>query len=235
MMKPHGVGMTTRFGALLIAVVCSTGTAHAAVLCARARNDGTLGGTVRIREVCRSREVQLAPEDVGFCCEASSTTSTTGAAPTSTTPTSSAPTTSGPTTSTPTTTTPSTTTVAAHCGNNVVEAGEACDCGIPPCGPSGANNGPPNRGGCPIQSDGVWTFCAQDCSACQPGPRCGDGVVQPGDACDYYAGNVNDNCAPGSVCFDTVPCECSCANAGGICIHGTSCCAGLTCNNGVCQ
>jgi hypothetical protein len=54
--------------------------AAAAVLCAKPRKGGVFNGSVKIRETCRPGETQLAPEDVGFCCNqepvTTSTTST---------------------------------------------------------------------------------------------------------------------------------------------------------------
>lgn len=51
--------------------------AHGAVLCVRPTRSGTLNGTVRVRAACKPNEVQLSPQDVGFCCETSVTTTTT--------------------------------------------------------------------------------------------------------------------------------------------------------------
>jgi hypothetical protein len=64
---------------LIAAVVVSMALAEsstAAVLCTKPHKGGRLDGTVKIRDACRPGEIQLAPEDVGFCCTASSTTST---------------------------------------------------------------------------------------------------------------------------------------------------------------
>jgi hypothetical protein len=49
----------------------------AAVLCTKPRKDGRLNGSVKIRDVCKPNERAIAPEDVGFCCDGPSTTSTT--------------------------------------------------------------------------------------------------------------------------------------------------------------
>jgi hypothetical protein len=74
-------------GALTAVLVFMSGAANAAVLCAKQRSDGTFSASVKIREGCRAKEVQLAPQDVGFCCSATTTsTSTTSlACPTTTT------------------------------------------------------------------------------------------------------------------------------------------------------
>jgi len=47
-----------RTGLLLVALVV-TGTAHAAILCARPRSDGTFSTTVKLREACKGNEVEL--------------------------------------------------------------------------------------------------------------------------------------------------------------------------------
>ena len=205
-------------------------TANAAVLCATTRRDGTFNSSVKVREACRPKEVQLAivgQPPVIIEPQASSTTST-SAAPTTTSPT--------PTT-TPTTTLATTTTIGGGvCGNNVIEGGEVCDCGIPPCEP--VRYGPfsgVNQGGCPNGAGGSATYCASDCSACLPAPRCGNGSLEAGDTCDWLGGSSADNCAPGSLCQDTVPCECSCAGVGQSCLQQTACCGALTCVSGVCQ
>ncbi len=82
--------MTTRVvgvWGLAAALLFAPNAANAAVLCAKQRSDGTFSSSVKIREVCRAKEVQLAPQDVGFCCSATttSTTSTSLACPTTTT------------------------------------------------------------------------------------------------------------------------------------------------------
>jgi hypothetical protein len=43
----------------LLAALLATGTAQAAMLCARPRADGTFSATVKIREACRPNEVEL--------------------------------------------------------------------------------------------------------------------------------------------------------------------------------
>ena len=71
--------------ALACAALVISGTiAEAAVLCAKQKKDGTFSTTVKIREICKPSETQLAPENVGFCC-GSSTTTTTAVCPTTTT------------------------------------------------------------------------------------------------------------------------------------------------------
>ena len=45
--------------ALLLVAVMLTGTAHAAMLCARPRSDGTFSTTVKLREACKGNEVEI--------------------------------------------------------------------------------------------------------------------------------------------------------------------------------
>lgn len=55
------------FGVLAaVEVVVHVTSAHAAVLCARRRADGTLNSSVRIREGCRPSEAQLDPAALGL-------------------------------------------------------------------------------------------------------------------------------------------------------------------------
>jgi hypothetical protein len=64
--------------AVLVLLALVVGTASdAAVLCAKPKRDGTFNSGVRIRELCKSGEVQLDPAVVGFCCTTSTTTSRT--------------------------------------------------------------------------------------------------------------------------------------------------------------
>src|SRR5262249_47643487 len=63
-----------RIAAMLMLVTTLSAAAEAAVLCAKPERDGTLNGSVKVRQVCKRNEVQLAPADVNFCC--TSTTST---------------------------------------------------------------------------------------------------------------------------------------------------------------
>jgi hypothetical protein len=82
--------MTTKVvGVLVLAAMLALApdTATAAALCAKRRSDGTFSSSVKIREACRAKEVQLAPQDVGFCCSVTttSTTSSSLACPTMTT------------------------------------------------------------------------------------------------------------------------------------------------------
>jgi hypothetical protein len=64
------------FVSVAVAVLVSS-TAHAAVLCAKPRKDGTFDTAVRIRETCKATEVVLGRAGVGFCCSLPTTTSTT--------------------------------------------------------------------------------------------------------------------------------------------------------------
>ena len=82
-MSTRGVPVWVLAATLMLAPAATS----AAVLCAKQRSDGTFSSSVKIREACRAREVQLAPQDVGFCCSATttSTTSTSVACPSTTT------------------------------------------------------------------------------------------------------------------------------------------------------
>lgn len=84
-MSTHGVGVWILAATLMLAPDAASG----AVLCAKQRSNGTFSSSVKIREACRAKEVQLAPEAVGFCCAAAttstSTSSTSLACPTTTT------------------------------------------------------------------------------------------------------------------------------------------------------
>src|SRR4030095_6746319 len=87
-MSTQGVGVWVLAATLMLAPIAASG----AVLCAKQRNDGTFSSSVKIREACHAKEVQLAPEAVGFCCAAStsattstSTSTTSLACPTTTT------------------------------------------------------------------------------------------------------------------------------------------------------
>src|SRR2546426_110111 len=42
---------------MLAVMLCTTPVAHAAVLCVRPRSDGTFNASIKIREVCKAREV----------------------------------------------------------------------------------------------------------------------------------------------------------------------------------
>lgn len=75
MPTPGGSGVA----AVLVAAAVAGAAAHppfanGAVLCAKARKDGTFGSSLRIRETCTKREVEVHPAALGFCCEPSSTT-----------------------------------------------------------------------------------------------------------------------------------------------------------------
>jgi cysteine-rich repeat protein len=77
---------------------------------------------------------------------------------------------------------------STNCGDGVVVVGEECD------------DGPSNIGG--------YNQCTPDCTL---GPRCGDAIVQPEEACDYGDGfNTGDyggcgaNCQLGPYCGDSI-------------------------------
>src|SRR5262245_42430064 len=77
LVRPFGGDLmrgTMRIAAMLVLVTTLSAAAEAAVLCAKPERDGTLNGSVKVRQVCKRNEVQLAPADVNFCC--TSTTST---------------------------------------------------------------------------------------------------------------------------------------------------------------
>jgi len=64
--------------ALLLAVATlAVPAAHAAVFCAKPNGHGAFNGAVKIRESCKRNEVQLTPEQVGFCCTTTTVTTTT--------------------------------------------------------------------------------------------------------------------------------------------------------------
>src|SRR6185295_3644698 len=71
-MSTQGVGIWVLAATLTLAPDAAIGAA----LCAKQRSDGTFGSSVKIREACRAKEVQLAPQDVGFCCSATTTITT---------------------------------------------------------------------------------------------------------------------------------------------------------------
>jgi hypothetical protein len=59
---------------LMAGAVLMTDTAGAAVLCAKARKDGTFNSSVKLREACKPGEVQLDAAAVGMCCTVTTTT-----------------------------------------------------------------------------------------------------------------------------------------------------------------
>jgi hypothetical protein len=90
LLSSYAGGGTMRIAAMLMLVTTLSGAAEAAVLCAKPERDGTLNGSVTVRQVCKRNEVQLAPADVNFCCTSTTvttTTSTSGPCPTFTTST----------------------------------------------------------------------------------------------------------------------------------------------------
>jgi hypothetical protein len=60
----------------LVLVAVAVGSSEAAVFCAKPSRDGTLNGSVKVREACKRNELQLAPGDVGFCCGTPTTVTT---------------------------------------------------------------------------------------------------------------------------------------------------------------
>src|SRR5262245_53705371 len=117
-----------------VAVLVMGSTAGAAVLCAKPRKDGTFNTGVKIREACKTSEVQLDAAAVGLCCTVTTTTTA------GTTATSCPPTTT--TTSLPLCSTglPSSSCIVGVCSNGSSCAPDsvtgACGCTGPP--PSGA-------------------------------------------------------------------------------------------------
>jgi len=67
---------TTPHLAVIVIILLAAGVADGAVLCAKRRADGKFSSTVKVREACRSNEVMLTPEAVGFCCTESTTSTT---------------------------------------------------------------------------------------------------------------------------------------------------------------
>jgi hypothetical protein len=66
-----------RLAAVVLVGAILVEPARAAVLCARPRKDGSFDGPVKIREVCRTGETAIRPEDVGLCCTVPTSASTT--------------------------------------------------------------------------------------------------------------------------------------------------------------
>src|SRR5262245_21571650 len=52
--------------AVAVMVLIGTMEAHAVVLCARPRSDGTFNTSIKLREVCKSSETQLDPTALGL-------------------------------------------------------------------------------------------------------------------------------------------------------------------------
>jgi len=147
------------FALSVVAGILTVGTtAHGAVLCAKARRDGTFNTAVRIRESCKATEVVLNPNSLGFCCSLPTTTSTT---------------------------TTSTTLVSGHCAFGGATCTSDADCGIPGVCYSGSPGGIYPDRACAIRCDGGLpcppaTFCF---TSGLLGPIC-VGCGQPGSADD---------------------------------------------------
>jgi hypothetical protein len=62
-------------GSMSVIVMLASG-ASAVVLRAKERRDGTLSGAIKVRELCRAKEIPLSAEDLGLCCAATTTTAT---------------------------------------------------------------------------------------------------------------------------------------------------------------
>ena len=74
-----------QIGPAVVAILLLASVADASVLCARRRPDGTFNTSVKVREACKPSEVVLQPSDVGFCCGATTSTTSVTSCPTSTT------------------------------------------------------------------------------------------------------------------------------------------------------
>lgn len=61
------------------------GAADGAVLCTKSRRSGALDGSVKVRTACRPGEVQLSPDELGFCCTQPPSTTTSSTSTSSTT------------------------------------------------------------------------------------------------------------------------------------------------------
>jgi hypothetical protein len=165
--------------AMLVAWVVLGGVADAAVLCVKPRKSGELNGAVKIRTACRAGEVQIAPEDVGFCCTQPPSSSST---------------------STSVTTTSSTT------GSCPIDTSTTL--GIPDCfGGTGACLGlcanaracehDPQTGGC------ACVGAVQPCGIVTASGMCG-GSCPGGATCQYYGAPGADGC-PGEPHCACVP------------------------------
>jgi hypothetical protein len=135
--------------ALAVLLVWSA-SADAAVLCAKHRANGSFNATVKIREACRPSETLLGPESVGFCCGATTTSTSTSVTTTLVCPT-------------------TTTLGAPDCGGNP----PAFCGGLCPGGQDCVDGG---SGSCVCSGPfhcGVQNFCGGDCApglSCQPLP-----------------------------------------------------------------
>ncbi|MGH7895668.1 MAG: Ig-like domain-containing protein [Candidatus Binatia bacterium] len=155
-----------------------------------------------------------------------------------------------------------------RCGDRVLDPGEQCDDGnslacdgcSPTCRTEGCGDGvvcaaageecdPPEEDspGCPFARE-----CRSDCT-CTP-PRCGDGILDPGEDCEPpesscpFATTCTDNCeCPLPVCGDnicngsedgTTCCQdcggCACFDEGGLCCVGETCATPGICKGALC-
>lgn len=144
------------------------------------------------------------------------------------------------------------TTNCSHCGNGVIEPGERCDgsaLGGQSCATLGLGDG---TLGCDPLS------CLFDTRACATGPRCGNGIVEAGEACDgkdllgldcqqlgFASGQLA--CNQQTCRFDTSGCQRTvpigdCAKCGSsrcsasieACTSQMQCIGGLSCLGGMC-
>jgi hypothetical protein len=70
---------------LLLASSVLAVAADAAVLCTKPRKSGELNGSVKVRTACRPSEIELGPEELGFCCTLPTSSTSTSSTSTSTT------------------------------------------------------------------------------------------------------------------------------------------------------
>jgi len=150
--------------AVLVAMLSFAVDASGSVLCAKPRRDGTFNGTVKVRDACTPREVQLAPGDVGFCCGVTTTVTVTTTCPSFTTTTLGIPDCGG---------------TAPGCGGLCANARECVDDGTGACACVGAelpcgvvSVGGACGGTCPA-GFGCALFSPTGPNGCPDVPRCG--------------------------------------------------------------